>query len=348
LVVCGMDKPEKVLSSEYDFCYANECTELKLEDWETISSRLRNGVIPYQQLLGDCNPDAPYHWIKQREKDGKIVLLETDHKDNPVFWNVEKQEWTDVGRSYVLGTLESLTGVRLARLRYGKWVGAEGLVYTEFDRNVHIIPRFIPPDDWERIWVIDFGFIDPFVWQEWLIKPTGEMYLYREIYMTQRTVADHMACILEVTKCKIYKSQRPSAIICDHDAEDRATVDQVLQKNGIDCFTMPAYKRIAPGINAVKRRLQHRSVFIMEDALVETDTDLLNKKRPLCTSDEVESYVWDEKKRGGMYVPKDEYNHGQDCVRYAIAFVDDLAIDPQESEDLRVLDDDERVKISPY
>jgi GrpB-like predicted nucleotidyltransferase (UPF0157 family) len=49
-----------------------------------------------------------------------------------------------------------------------------------------------------------------------------------------------------------------------------------------------------------------------------------------------------------MIVPKDEYNHGMDTQRYAVAFVDDLAIDPQDAEDLVTLDEDERVIISPY
>jgi phage terminase large subunit len=299
-------------------------------------------------MSGDCNPDAPYHWLKQREKDGRLLMLDTEHRDNPVYWDAVKNDWTDKGRAYVLGKLEKLTGVRLQRLRWGKWVGAEGIVYPEFNREVHIIPRFATPDNWERIWVIDFGYRDPFVWQEWAIADNGDMYMTREIYMTGRTVKDHIEMILSITKAKQYPSQRPSAIICDHDAEDRATVEQVLAENRMPMLTLPAYKRIAPGIAGMKGRLSRNKLFFMEDSIYEVDPILSENKHPTSTTEEVESYVWDEKKRHGLIVPKDEYNHGMDAARYAVAFVDDLAIDPQDQEDSVVLDDDERVVISPY
>ena len=43
IVVGGMDKSMKIMSSEYDIVYAQESTELTEEDWEAITSRLRNG-----------------------------------------------------------------------------------------------------------------------------------------------------------------------------------------------------------------------------------------------------------------------------------------------------------------
>jgi phage terminase large subunit len=57
---------------------------LNQEDWEAIITRLRNWKMPYQQLIGDCNPDSPTHWLKARSgAGGPLVMLESRHEDNP-------------------------------------------------------------------------------------------------------------------------------------------------------------------------------------------------------------------------------------------------------------------------
>ena len=40
ITVGGLDISSKVLSSEYDIIYVNEATELTLEDWETLTTRV--------------------------------------------------------------------------------------------------------------------------------------------------------------------------------------------------------------------------------------------------------------------------------------------------------------------
>jgi phage terminase large subunit len=41
----GMDKAMKIMSSEYDIVYAQEATELTIDDWEAITTRLRKGTL---------------------------------------------------------------------------------------------------------------------------------------------------------------------------------------------------------------------------------------------------------------------------------------------------------------
>jgi phage terminase large subunit len=47
VIVGGIDKPGKILSSEYDLIYCPEVTDLNVEDWETLGGRLRAGAVPY-------------------------------------------------------------------------------------------------------------------------------------------------------------------------------------------------------------------------------------------------------------------------------------------------------------
>lgn len=341
IVIGGMDRPTKVLSAEYDIIYVQECTELTKEEWEFLIMRLRSGTVPYQQLLGDCNPDAPTHWIKRRADEGKLVLIPSVHEDNPAYWDAEKQQWTELGAAY-MAKLEKLTGVRYLRYRKGIWAAAEGIVYESFSRAVHIRQR--PKDwaeksrNWRRIWCVDFGYRDPFVWQCWAIDHDGRMWLEHEIFRTGRLVEDHAKTILEcagwkwdeVTQSLISTREGsaplPEVILCDHDAEDRATLARHLHLP-----TRPAYKLISPGVQAMAARLRvlgngEPSLVLLEDALYETDPELLESKSPICTADEFECYIWDtsSNRRKGEY-PLDKNNHGMDAARYGVAYVDLLS-----------------------
>src|SRR5581483_5142785 len=75
IAVAGMDDPAKVLSSEWDLIYVQEATELSENDWEILTMRLRNGAMPYQQLIADCNPGPPTHWLKLRADRGATLML---------------------------------------------------------------------------------------------------------------------------------------------------------------------------------------------------------------------------------------------------------------------------------
>jgi hypothetical protein len=66
VVVGGMDKANKILSSEWDMILVFQAEELTEDDWENLTTRLRNGVMPYQQIIGDANPGPPSHWLKRR------------------------------------------------------------------------------------------------------------------------------------------------------------------------------------------------------------------------------------------------------------------------------------------
>ncbi len=325
IVVAGMDKAQKIMSSEYDVCYAQEAIELSEGDWESITTRLRHGVMPYQQLLADTNPDSPYHWLKQRCDAGKTTIFYCSHEDNPTLFDEESKTWTPAGESY-LRRLDGLTGVRLDRLRHGKWSAAEGLVYDEFDASLHLHqPIALPDRNWTRYWSIDFGFENPFVCQFWAQDHDGRLYLYRELYMTHQTVDRHCAAILDLMRTKTGRDVMPRAIVTDHDAEGRATLEEKL---GVS--TVAARKNVLEGIDAVKSRLRPRQdgtpgLYICREARRKRDPELEAAKKPTCSQEEILSYVWDRSVRLGGNVkdaPLKRDDHGMDAMRYLVAHVD--------------------------
>lgn len=347
IFIGGLDKPIRIMSSEYDVVYVQEATELNLTDWEFILTRLRNWKISFQQIIADCNPSAPTHWLKKRAATGKLTMLESRHEDNPRLFT-DDGEITPEGVEY-MKKLDALTGVRYLRLRLGQWVAAEGMIYEEFDTTKHLVDPFEIPEDWQRYWSVDFGYSNPFVCQWWAEDPDGRLFMYREIYHSQRLVRDHAKQILDqVVECQsccgddsedhiCWKCPRcyaewtepePLWITCDHDAEGRAQLEKYL---GLG--TTAANKEVSNGIQAVQARLKRRGdgtygMHFMRGARIEMDAELSQAHKPTSTEEEIPGYVWARTKDDqAKEEPVKEDDHGMDAARYVVAEVD-LGVQP--------------------
>lgn len=309
----GMDNPDKFLSAEYDWIYINQAEELSLDDYEKLTGRAtgRAGNAPYAQVFGDCNPGSNQHWLLRRDR---IRIFESRHEDNPSLYDPVTGEITEQGIKS-MEALDALTGVRYKRGRLGLWVAAEGQVY-EYDPAIHLLDRFDIPSDWRRFRSIDFGFRNPFVCQWWAVDRDDRIYLYREIYMTERTVKVHAKQINEI-------AGRFEVTIADHDASDRAT----LSENGIG--SVPANKDVDRGIEKVQERLKLRAdgtpgLYILRDSLVEIDRTRREKYKPICTEEEFPGYIYPQVKEGKSEDenPVKVDDHGMDALRYAVMYLD--------------------------
>ena len=290
-----------------DMVWLEEATQFTEDDYNEISARLRGKAANWQQLLLSTNPANPSHWIYKRLiQAGEAKIYYSKAEDNPT----NPPSYQD--------TLDRLTGVLRDRLRDGKWVQAEGAVYPLWDAGKHLIDPFPIPQAWRRIRVIDFGYTNPLVCQWWAIDPDGRMYLYREIYMTQRTIDEHAPLINRLSE-----GESIEQTICDHDAEDRAT----LERHGI--YNISATKDVSRGIQAVTERLKAAGdgkprLFILRGALVETDTRLLDAHKPTSTLEEIDGYIWQPVKENkeSKEEPLKLNDHGCDAMRYAVMHED--------------------------
>jgi len=320
IVVGGMNKPEQIMSAEYDLAFADEATELTLEDWEYIKTRLRNGVLPWQAQWGACNPGAPTHWIKERGNSGQLRLLTSLHRDNPGYFHADGTP-TKAGAAY-METLDGLTGVRRSRLLHGQWAAAEGLVYDEWNEGVHLIDHFPVPDEWPRIIAVDFGYTNPMVMQWWATDPDGRMIMFREIYLTGMLVEDMAKLALRQMQDSkgVWKETKPRAVVCDHDAEGRATLAKHLGMS-----TRAADKRVKIGIDQFKTMLKVSGdgkprLMVMRDSSVRIDRKLKNARKPTSFVEEITGYVWEDSDKK-QDTPVKEGDHALDTARYAVMFL---------------------------
>ncbi len=288
------DEVNKLASREYGFIGVEEATEIAENDFdEKLLRCMRLPTVPFRQLMLICNPQGPGHFLYQR-----FVVNKLEN-----YKRIQATILPDVPPNYQ-AILDQLTGVFKLRYKDGLWVSFEGLVYP-FDPAKHIIDPFEIPKDWKRVVCVDFGFDHPFVCQWWAVSPSDVWFLYREIYHTRRTVKTHSATIKHYNEIDGIQPE----IICDHDAEDKAT----LEENGF--YTKLAKKERLSGQQSVYDKFENNQIFFFRDCTVERDMRQVMEKKPASTVEEFSTYIWTNKAKEDMIKEKDD---GMDCNRYGI------------------------------
>jgi len=298
--VGGMDNPDKVLSSERDIIYANQAEGMTLSDWETLTTRAtgRGAVMPYTQMIGDCNPGGSLHWIRERAKEGSLLLLTTTHRDNPTLYDPQTGMITEQGKRS-LATLERLTGVRRKRLLEGVWATAEGAVYDMFDPAAHVKDR--PLTDFKRfILACDEGYTNPAVILLIGIDPDGRLHIAKEYYRRGVLQSNYISEVYtwwdDYNVESIAVDQAAAGLIAD------------MQAQGLPAA---GYKgRVLDGIQQVQNYLK-----VAGDGLPRLTV------APECveTINEFESYTWKPERDE----PIKDNDHAMDSLRYGVVSVAD-------------------------
>ena len=312
IVVGGLDKPGKIMSTEYDLIYVQEATELDLGAWLALTTRLRNNVMPYQQLIADCNPDAPTHWLWLRTQSGALAMLHSRHEDNPRLWR--DGDWTAEGRDYLatldrLGALNPETGkvegTEYARLRLGQWVQATGLVYDVWrdPGNVTEAADYIA-DGGPVLWSVDDGYTGqydtasgmytanshPRVFGLYQLRDDGTICRFAEDYAVGLLSEQHIARVIDLG----YPEP-------DYAVVDSAAAELRGRLRALGIGTYGGTHSVAEGIKELRRRLAPDANGVR--------TFLVH---PRCRQfrAEIASYRYDEAGR-----PVKAFDHGPDEAR---------------------------------
>jgi len=287
----------KLASNEFNFIVVEEAREITAGIFEEkILRNMRLPGFPFHQVLLLSNPDSPAHWLHER--------FFSRRDQYPGYHEIRGHILRHILPKSYLTRMDGLTGVYRLRYRDGLWVAAEGQVYP-YDPGKNHIKRIEIPKDWRREVGIDFGYDHPFVCQWWAISPEDKWFMYREIYMTNRTVNKHAPQIVKYNE----EDGIDPVIICDHDAGSVA----ILHEYGIR--TMNAKKDRLKGQNSVARKFENDQVFFFDDALVEKDDRLVINQKPMRTVEEFGGLVWDGKTKEDWGKENDD---GTDTMRYVI------------------------------
>lgn len=297
IVLVGMDKPDKLLSSEWDKIYVVQAEELKESDWEIAASRVtgRGAVVKHPQIYGDCNPSNARHWIRSRKS---LRLINGSVKDNPELYDDEGNQTVEGARRIKLAE-DMYTGVRRQRLLYGIWATAEGAVYDMFQPDIHIKDR--PMSEFKQVFMaMDEGYTNPAVILCIGEDADGRAHVFREFYKTKQLQSVVVDQAIEWSK----EFGNP-LITCD---EAAAGLIADLKSKGLRVVGAKGRTPdstgkhiILDGIRAIQDRLK-----VQGDGLPRITVS------PACsnTINELESYSW--KKTAGNVdkdEPEKEYDH---------------------------------------
>ncbi len=335
LVVAGLDDPGKTLSTQYDFIYVQECTEegVTLAVYETLLRCLRNGKMVkngrrWHQIMMDCNPTTPTHWLYKRQLSGKLKMFSSTHKDNPLYWSKKQNDYTDAGRDYIEGTLARMTGARRARFYLGQWQAAEGLVYDAYRPEIHNLPPgWEPPKGWKRVWAIDWGFTNPTALLMIAYDGDGRAYVYKEYYQTHRRAEE----VARWAKAEVESGREslPEVVVCDHDPECAASFRQY-GPPGIGLKLADKTDK-SGGIEATQERLDDAGdgrprLFFLPGMLSHApDQTLEDSGKPISLMGEIIGYIWDVRNPDRLKdEPLEKDDHAMDCLRYGIREIDKL------------------------
>lgn len=241
-------------------------------------------------LWFNCNPEGPSHWFYLN------WVLEAG-KRNMLHLHFTMDDNLSLSPA-VKARYESLySGVFYDRFIRGLWVVAEGLIYTMFNKDFHVVPPVSRPYD-RYILSCDYGTVNPTSIGLWG-RAGGKWYRMREYYFDsrkegrQRTDEEHYA-ELE----KLAGDLHISMVIVDPSA---ASFIETIRRHG-RFRAEKASNAVVDGIRNVAARLQSGDIFICSGC-----TDCIR---------EFGMYRWDEKAKDDR--PIKENDHSMDDVRYFV------------------------------
>ena len=285
------DAPDRLRGVNLNWAYLDEAALMDENVWKIILGRLRIG-------------DRPQAWITTTPAGFNWVYANWIEKadDNYRLIHASTRENTYLPPEY-LADLEANYTAEFAKQEIdGEFVAFEGLVYSEFSRNIHVYEARPLPDSWTRIRGIDFGYTNPFVCLWGAIDGDGRLFIYDEHYRRKTLLRDHVAAI-EGRGGQYYWT------LADHDAQDIAE----LRALGLE--TVRAKKDVILGIQKVKARLK-----------VQADgwPRLLVADSCVNTIKELSMYRWSESRAGrnDKEEPVKEFDHCCDVLRYACLELD--------------------------
>ena len=252
-------------------------------------------------IFGTMTPLKGLTWVYN-------TIYLNDKNDEQV-WS-ETMEWADnpfLSKKEIENMTRSLPAEEIESRRYGKFMQNGGMVYSEFDENVHVIEPFDIPLEWQDNISIDPGLHNPLSAHFYAVDFDGNVYVVAEHFQAEKSVQYHADKIKEIAKKLHWKTDSQGFL---HSLIDSAAGQRTLsgQKNVVELFyengivvNPKVNKDLFSGISVVKSYLKtadgRSRLFIFKNCI-----NLIR---------EIKNYWW-----GDDDVPLKKDDHCLDELRY--------------------------------
>ena len=230
-------------------------------------------------------------------------------KNSPDVW-CEFMEWADnpfLPQSEIDSLTATLSEDQLESRCYGHFRADSGLVYTEFDENVHVIEPFDVPAEWYDEISIDPGLKNPLSAHWYAVDYDGTVYVIAEHFEAEKSVEYHAERIKRISARLGWKKDgggRISALI-DSAANQKTlasmkSVSELFYEQGIKvnpCVNKDLFSGIARVKQYLKPAAGKPRLYVFKNCV-----NLIR---------ELKSYRW-----GDGDAPKKTDDHALDELRY--------------------------------
>ncbi|MCH5147520.1 MAG: terminase family protein [Clostridiales bacterium] len=185
-------------------------------------------------------------------------------RKNPEIWH-EFMTWEDnpfLAKKEIELLENSLDKSALDSRRYGRFSEGQGLVYPEFDENVHVIEPFDVPKEWQDTISIDPGLNNPLSAHWYCVDWDGNVYVVAEHFAAGKDVDFHAQAIHGISSRLGWKADSKGRLraLIDSAANQRTlasvkSVTELFSERGI-LVNPSVNKDIFAGISRVKSFLK--------------------------------------------------------------------------------------------
>ena len=270
--------------------------EVALMPQSFVEQALARCSVDGAKFWFNCNPENPMHWFRQEwilQPDKHNALhLHFMMTDNPSLSEETRQRYE---RTY--------SGVFYQRYVLGKWVAAEGVIYSMFNETENTYRPDQRPKAmaWlsERTIAVDYGTANPTRFLD--IYDDGETVRVDREYSwdsrkehaqkTDREYADDLLAFMGPQPCTVLVDPSAASFIAE------------LSRRGV--YVVKADNDVPDGIRKTAGLMGRRVIQICETCS--------------CLIDEMGTYVWDEKaSQRGEEKPVKQNDHSADALRYYV------------------------------
>jgi PBSX family phage terminase large subunit len=227
--------------------YGNEVTE---HHKNTVDQCVKRCSGPGWRIIWDTNPDGPTHYIKTDyiDRSGEVLSDGTLHIKSFHFILDDNEKLTSLYRESL--KKNTPTGVWYDRDILGLWVAAEGMIYRDFNIDLHGID--VLPDLKTYFCGVDWGYEHNGVIALYGIDHDGNSYRVREWVARHETIDywKHVALDLKNT----YKNPPFYA--------DPSRPDYIAEFRKLGIDTREAANEVVEGITHVAERFKKKTHYI--------------------------------------------------------------------------------------
>lgn len=287
----NQNRSDKVLGSEYNIIYYNECLDIAPITRQKVKTRLSRKTDGFKNFtISDCNPGNPQHYIYKRfyrgidEKGDKISNFLKMCRET----FVPEDNINNISEDYISQVLDTMTGTTKERFRFGRWANVEGQVYKNI-LDDHIIEVNKDLLYYDEVSIgMDFGYHTAYNIWGFKDKKAYCIYDFKMIDgVTEGIIEDLLKHGKYLRKYMIYADHEPDRI------QEIATAGFLIK---------PAYKEVDAGDSTI-----NSYELFFDHSTMNTFNSMQNLRRP---QDRDGNYI------DGKHVKEDD--HEADAARYGI------------------------------